>query len=84
MGVPVGIEVGVGGMGVTVLIVVGVGGMGVTVVAGVGAVHAARMVIENKILNISRTVLRLMIPPFDLGIPQIIHRNNTTRISDTL
>jgi hypothetical protein len=51
--------------------------MEVTVIAGVGAVHAIRIVIENKILNISRTVLRLMIPPFELGIPQIIHRNNT-------
>ena len=35
------------------------------------------MVIENKIHIISRNVLRITIPPFDLRIPQIIHVNNT-------
>ena len=52
---------------------IGVGGMGVTVGIGVGATHAARMAIENKMQNISRNGFRITIPPFDLGISQIIH-----------
>jgi len=60
----------VGGMAVGAI---GVGGMGVPVGIGVGATHAIRMAIENKIQNIRLNIFRITIPPFDLGIPQIIH-----------
>jgi len=39
------------------------------------------MEIENKIQNISKNGFRITIPPFDLGIPQIIHLNNTITLS---
>jgi len=39
----------------------------------VGLVHAARIAIVNKIYTIRGNVFRFTIPPFDLGILQIIH-----------
>jgi len=54
------------------------GGLGVCVGGvSVGLAHPARMVTENMIYIISQNGLRLMTPPFDLGISQIIHLRNT-------
>jgi hypothetical protein len=39
----------------------------------VGEAQATRIAIEKRIQKIRRTGLRITIPPFDLGIPQIIH-----------
>jgi hypothetical protein len=75
--------VGVGGTGVSVdggiffaaTTWVSVGSGSVTISAGLA--QATIMIIKNKIHIISRTGLRITIPPVDLGIPQIIHHNNT-------
>jgi len=44
---------------------------GGSVVTSVGLAQPARIVIENKTHNITRNVLRITIPPFDLRNPQI-------------
>jgi hypothetical protein len=79
VGVIVGVSVRAGG-GVPVRVgsTITVGGIWVSVGGGivtisVGLAHAARMATKNKIHNIRRTGFRIMFPPFDLGIPQIIH-----------
>jgi hypothetical protein len=49
-----------------------------SIATSVGLAQPARIAIENRVPNISRNVLWITIPPFDLGIPQIIQLNNTT------
>jgi hypothetical protein len=48
------------------------GGMVVTVGIGVVEAQATRIATEKRIQKIRRTGLRITIPPFDLGISQII------------
>jgi hypothetical protein len=78
VGIAVGAWVAEGGMGVSN----GVDGAWLFVAGGIvmisaGLAQAARIEDKNKIQNIMRNVLRITIPPFDLGISQIIYLNRS-------